>query len=394
VPAVARDDGPASSSSAAADDRSGRLAAIGELAAGVAHDFNNIVGTISLYVDLLEATASLDEVGLSYLAAIRLQIDSGAALGWQVLDLAARSLLERVDIDLASFVGDILPALRRTLRDDVGLVLGDSGPCIARADPTRVRQILTNLVSNASDSFDGPGQITITLATGMDGVLAGPWVRLEVADTGRGIAPSVLHRVFDPYVSTKPRGQGTGLGLSQVRGLVAQHGGEIEIESTPAGTVVAILLPRVPQPIASGGLDAPQLVGSPVPHVLLVDDDPPVAEAMRRVLSSLGYHVTVAVDAERAVGLLEDGASAVSLVLSDVSMRGMGGEGLARVMADRWPDLPLILASGGQPVGGLWETSTAAPTRLTKPFSSTELAETLRGVLRARGSDHRPSRTS
>ena len=373
-----------------------RLAAVGQLAAGVAHDFNNIVSAISLYAELIEGRQGLDSAGQGYLSAIRQQVDRGAQLVWQVLDFAHRVPLDRVEVDLVSFVNGLLPLLRRTLPTEVSVVVrADGGPCVARADPTRLQQILMNLVSNARDAIDGTGELAITISCGESSsanAFAGPWVRMEVADTGRGIPPEIVEQVFDPFFTTKPPGQGTGLGLSQVHGLVAQHEGHVEIDSSATGTTVSVTL-RAASPVApSKRLRDTEVPRGSGERLLVVDDDAAVRHPLGQILESLGYVVTLVADGEEAVAVLEGKAAELSAVVSDVLMPGMGGEGLARVIADRWPALPLILVSGSPlvpsqavakpaqtPAGESFEGGLI---RLAKPFSSAELAETVRLALR------------
>jgi two-component system cell cycle sensor histidine kinase/response regulator CckA len=285
------------------------------------------------------------------------------------------------------------------LPTEVSIVMRSDAPgCVACADPTRVQQILMNLVSNAKDACSSGGQITITLScappltgaeTSPEGPVEWPWVRIEVADTGCGIPPENLGRVFDPFFTTKAPGQGTGLGLSQVFGLVTQHEGRTSIESSEAGgTAVTITLPAGASSAKVDPVGRPHVPRGSGERLLVVDDDPAVRGALGETLGSLGYRVTLAADGEEAVAFLEGNSSDMSLVLSDVLMPGMGGESLARVMAERWPSLPIILVSGSPLVGSISRFALAAdrtergPVRLAKPFSSNELAETLRAVLR------------
>ena len=230
-----------------------RLAAVGQLAAGVAHDFNNIVTAVSLYAELLEEQPSLDADGRRHLGAMRQQLERAAALVWQILDFANRDRLHCVEVDLVSFLDELLPVLRRTLPDHVAITRhNDAGPYVVRADPTRLQQIFLNLATNAKHAFEGAGELSITLSVPGapsgeafdDEGSVGPWVRIDVGDTGSGMPTEVLERVFEPFFTTKPPGEGTGLGLAQVHGLVSQHEGHIEIDSSAAtGTKVSIWLP-------------------------------------------------------------------------------------------------------------------------------------------------------
>jgi signal transduction histidine kinase len=232
-----------------------RLAAVGQLAAGVAHDFNNIVSAVSLYTGLLEGRQHLDDAGREHLAAIRQQVERATILVWQILDFAHRSPLQLVGVELSSFLAGLGPIMRRTMPDNVDITVVDQGgPYVVHGDPTRLQQIFLNLVTNARDASVGPGQLTITLSLTESPPdfepLNGPddrrWVRVDVADTGCGMPPGVLNRAFEPFFTTKLLAGGTGLGLSQVHGLVSQHGGHILIDSSvEGGTTVSIWLRRI-----------------------------------------------------------------------------------------------------------------------------------------------------
>ncbi len=387
--------------------RQARLAAVGQLAAGVAHDFNNIVAAISLYAELLETEPGLGEAGHSYVAVVRQQVERGASLVWQVLDFAHRSSLELVDIDLARLVERLVPLLRRTLPVPVTItVIHDGLPYWVRADTTRLQQIFMNLVSNANHAIDGVGRITISLfrhgvdgdqASPLDNPLRRPTVRVDIDDSGAGMAATVLTRAFEPFFTTKSPGQGTGLGLAQVHGLIAQHDGHIDVSSTPGiGTTVSFWLPTPETPgpaptptdtATNQPSDIPKGRGEPV---LVVDDDPAVRAAMARIVNWLGYTATVAESGETACSILTKDSGSIAVVVSDVRMPGMGGETLAQVIADHWPDIPVILVSG-YPNPTSFESPPGAahtdqprrlpPARLHKPFSSRQLAAAINVAL-------------
>ncbi len=236
-------------------DQYQRLAAVGQIAAGVAHDFNNVVAAISLYADLLQSQPSLDDAGREQLGVIRQQAERATAMVWQVLDSARRRALDVVDVDLAAFLAELRRLLRRLLSSEVTIGVEDdgSGPFLVRADPTLLQQIFMNLAINANDAIVGPGEVHFRLfhdeTTSARGVTSSipvhrPWVRVEVADTGEGIPAGVLNRVFEPFFTTKAAGHGTGLGLPLVRSMVAEQKGHIDINSSEAtGTTVRIWLP-------------------------------------------------------------------------------------------------------------------------------------------------------
>lgn len=221
-----------------------RLAAVGRVAAGVAHDFNNIVTVISVCGRLLETQDGLDANGREQVAHIRREADRAAALVWQILDFAHCGPIARVPVDLDRFLADFLPVLR--LAQPVGISMAfsrDDADHVVMADAGRLEQILSNLATNACDAMPTTGRIEISL-TGDAGR-----VRIDVADTGTGIPLEVLPRIFEPFFSTKRAVHGTGLGLAQVQSLVTQHEGEIDVNSTVgAGTTFTVWLPALPSP--------------------------------------------------------------------------------------------------------------------------------------------------
>lgn len=234
--------------------QSERLAAVGQLAAGLAHDFNNIVSVISACAELL-TSQPLDGAGVAHLAAIRQQADGARGLVWQILDFARHGSVKPSAVDLTEFLSGFLPVMQRIFSDDVTIdVRTDQGPHLVQVDPLRLQQILMNLVVNSRDAMEGPGAFEINLSrvdwvdteTAMpENSREGPWVRIDVVDAGTGIPDEVLGRVLEPFFTTKPVGQGSGLGLAQVYGLVAQQEGHLALRSSDDGTTVSIWLPAV-----------------------------------------------------------------------------------------------------------------------------------------------------
>lgn len=234
--------------------RQERLAAMGHLAMGVAHDLDNILSAIGVYAELIGAQGHLDAHSRQHVGTICQQVDRAMSLVWQVLDFVHGRTLEQVDVDLSEFLVDLLPVLRRTSPDRILVtVRHDGNPCLVRGDPAQLQQIFMNLVTNARDAISGSGELSITVSRQRRAVdvpggsrrrVRRLWVRVDVADTGCGIEPDVLAHAFEPFFTTKPPGKGTGLGLAQVHSLVAQHDGHVEIDSAPGrGTTVIIWLP-------------------------------------------------------------------------------------------------------------------------------------------------------
>lgn len=233
-----------------------RLASVGQAAAGMAHDFNNVISAIGLYAELLQRQPRLDEAGAEHLAVIRQQVAYGTSLVWQLLDSAHGEGVESVEVDLTSFLAGLLPVVRRTAPDDVVVSLdAGGGPYTVRSDPTRLQQVFMNLATNATDALGGGGAVDITISrVGAPpgekiahlSTAGSPWVRIDLTDTGSGMHPDVAARAFEPFFTTKPPGRGTGLGLAQVHALVSQLGGHVEIDtSVVRGTRVSVWLSAV-----------------------------------------------------------------------------------------------------------------------------------------------------
>jgi two-component system cell cycle sensor histidine kinase/response regulator CckA len=227
-----------------------RLADIGRVAAGMAHDFSNILTVIALCTDLLGAQSELDEAGREQLRLIRRETERGASMIWQILDYAQRGPMARAPVDLAVLIEELVPVLRRTQAPEVSITFhADDARHLVMGDAARLDQILSNLATNAADAISGTGRIDI----GLDSPEVG-WVRVTFSDTGAGIPPEVLPQIFEPFFSTKPPGHGTGLGLSQVQSLISQHGGRVTVSTVLGeGTEVEIWIPALGQPSDGDG---------------------------------------------------------------------------------------------------------------------------------------------
>lgn len=251
---VARGNGP----DTAHDSRENeRLAALGRVAAGVAHDFNNILTVVTLCANILDSQYEFDDRGREQLALIQRETERGASMVWQILDFAQRDPIVLAPVDLDAFFAELLPVFRRTHRPEVAVTFRtDGAPHWVMGDGARLEQSMINLATNSMDAIPDAGAIDIALdrVGRREGRAAGPWIRITLSDTGAGIPPEVLPRIFEPFFSTKPHGHGTGLGLAQVQSLVAQHHGDIDVTSVPVqGTTVEIWIPAIARPRPLGG---------------------------------------------------------------------------------------------------------------------------------------------
>jgi two-component system, cell cycle sensor histidine kinase and response regulator CckA len=303
-----------------------RLESIGQLAGGIAHDFNNFLSVIRGYARFL-----LD--GLPAESPLRADAEevSGAAeraarLTNQLLVFSRRDVVRAEVLDLREVLTGVLSLLERTLGEDVELAVStpDEPLCVA-ADPTQLEQVIVNLAVNGRDAMPAGGPLEIELAAEGDDVL------LTVRDRGLGMAPEIAERAFEPFFSTKPKGQGTGLGLATVYGIATQAGGAVEIDSTPGeGTAVTVRLPRSDEPAAEREQPAaPEQHEAGGETILVVEDEDAVRRLTCRILARQGYRVLEAPDGQRALAAWSEHEREIDLLLTDVVMPGMSGKELA-----------------------------------------------------------------
>jgi PAS domain S-box-containing protein len=371
-----------------------KMEVLGRLTGGVAHDFNNLLMTVLGNLGLARkrlGDAATPQV-LRHLDAAALGAERGAQLTRRLLAFARRQDLKPCAVDLEQLLAGLHELLARSAGPRVQVELetpggsaGGPAPRLppAMVDPHALELALMNLVVNARDAMQEGGRIAVrldcrTLPQDSDGLRAGAYLRIGVADPGEGMDAATLARAVEPFFSTKGPGQGTGLGLSMAHGLALQSGGALQIESAPGrGTVVTLWLPvSAEAPIAVPGPGAEE---AEVPRgegrVLLVDDEPLVLESTAAMLSDLGYEVQTADSAEAALASLSRGAVPV-VVVTDHAMPGMTGAELAARLARDRPGLPVILATGH---AGPWDDAVGPP-RLAKPYTQLQLAHALAEV--------------
>ncbi len=338
-----------------------RLAAVGQMAAGMAHDFNNILTSIIGFADLISRRASTPPATKQMLAQIVSQGQYGAQLIGQILDFSRQSVSKKKPTALASFLGDAVKLLRRLIPENIAIEL-DIEAAISDItlpiDPSQVQQVLTNLAINARDAMPNGGTLTFRLRrlslTADDTppyplMSAGNWIALSIADSGNGIPQDMLQRIFEPFFTTKDVGKGTGLGLSQAYGILKQHGGYITAESTVGkGTTITLYFrPDDHQPPARFSFPN----DSTLPHghgeaILLVEDELAVLTVGKAMLEHLGYSVFTAKDGYEALAVFDEHAGDIALVLTDVTMPRLGGVALAKQLKTRNPALHIIALSG------------------------------------------------
>ena len=298
-----------------------KLDALGQLTGGVAHDFNNLLMIITGNIHILKRLAGNDAKGQRAVQAIEKASQHGASLTRQLLTFARRQSVSPQTVDLSERIHSLRDVLDTGLGGVVQILIHvDADVWPVTVDPGEFEAALVNLVVNARDAMPGGGTVAIRASNTRldDDARAGDFVAIQVEDSGTGIPPDVVAKVFDPFFTTKPVGKGTGLGLSQVHGFAHQAGGTVTVESELGkGTILTIYLPRSMPETASGSVE-PDSVGSGT--VLLVEDNPDVANASAGLLEQLGYSVRWVADAESALSALDRGA--IDLVFSDIVMSG------------------------------------------------------------------------
>ena len=331
-----------------------KMEAVGRLAGGVAHDFNNSLTAIGGFASLI-ASGSKEPETVEAAETILGAAKRAADLTRELLAYSRRSMLQPQVVDVNSLIGALRPMLLRLLGEDVGVVITSQvSEAMVRVDPGGLERVILNLAANARDAMPGGGRLTISTDRR---VLAGPdggeeqwWVVVSVADNGAGIPPQLHSQVFDPFFTTKPVGSGTGLGLAMVKGFVVQSGGQVALHSEPGlGTTIEVQLPEVTEVRAPQ--IQPALVSEPDSDcgdetILVVEDEPAVAAVTRQALTRCGYRVLTAENGESAIGLLRAHAGPVAVLLVDVVLPDMRGPQLVEAALAIHPESAVLYASG------------------------------------------------
>ncbi len=339
-----------------------KMEAIGTLAGGIAHDFNNILGAVLGHASLAREELPAGHPVLGHLDQIARSGARARSLVRQILSFSRRGSGERRDLPLQPLLDETLAMLRATLPASVQLQARPCGEALhVHADPTQLQQVLMNLCTNAWQALQGrPGRVELglqplhvsgdTAAGRPAGLAPGDYAHLWVADTGTGMDAATRARIFEPFFTTKPEGQGTGLSLSMVHGIVAAHSGCVTVDTAPGcGSTFHVYLPLVASGAEAGGGDAAPAAPPPPghgEHVLYVDDDEVMLLLVEQLLGRLGYRVRGFVDAGEALAALRDPALVVDLVVTDYNMPRLSGLDVARGVAEARPGLPVVISSG------------------------------------------------
>jgi two-component system cell cycle sensor histidine kinase/response regulator CckA len=373
-----------------------RLQAVGQLAGGIAHDFNNLLTAMIGFCDLLLLRHRPGDQSFADVMQIRQNANRAASLVRQLLAYSRQQTLQPRVISLSEVLAELAHLLRRLIGGAITLKLEhgrDLHPVLV--DQGQVEQVVINLVVNARDAMPEGGTLTIRTSNASvsepmpaagEMLPPGEYVRIDIVDTGTGIAPEIIDRILEPFFSTKPMGAGTGLGLATVYGIVKQSGGHLVIESKLGeGTTFSIFLPRYAESAAAArreGVeeDARDLTGAGT--ILLVEDEDAVRLFSARALRNKGYQVIEARSGEAALVIMGQDSEPIDLLITDVVMPEMDGPALVEEIRSRRPDMKVIFISGYAESAFRQQASDGSMLHfLAKPFSLKQLATKVKDVL-------------
>ncbi len=335
-----------------------KIESIGRLAAGVAHDFNNVLSVIIGYSDLLLATITANDPIREKIKRIHESGSQAATLTRQLLAFSRKQVLEKKVISINTIIRNFLKILGKMVGEDIVITtyLSEEN-CTVEADPGQIEQVIMNLIVNARDAMPNGGEIIIETAevqldqhyvNKRNEVKPGPYVLMAFSDTGEGMDEKVLSKIFDPFFTTKEHGKGTGLGLATVYGIVKQHDGYIYAYSEKGrGTTFKIYLPaskKIAEEIESKSTVKALLEGNET--ILVVDDNASIRQLIVETLKPLGYNCMQAVSGKDAINVLRKYSGEVHLLLTDVVMPGMSGRELAEIIREERPEMKVIFMSG------------------------------------------------
>jgi PAS domain S-box-containing protein len=370
--------------------QSQKLEAVGQLTGGIAHDFNNLLTIISTSIQLLQRPQLPEDRRQRFMGSIADAVSRASRLTGQLLAFARRQALQPVVFDASRNIAAMGEMVQTLVGARIALTLTSEGAaCWVDADPGQFDTAVVNMAANARDAVDGSGRLVIDTRR-VHGIPAlrghpavpGDFVAVAVTDTGSGLDPARIDRVFEPFYTTKAVGKGTGLGLSQVFGFAQQSGGDVRAHSVPGqGSTFTLYLPLARREAAVDDAPAPPAAAGAMARgrLLVVEDHPEVAAAAEATLVELGYDVTVAASAEAALAMLTHDAGRFRAVFSDVMMAHMDGLTLAREIRRRHPHLPVLLCSGYSSV--LAHDSAHGFALLPKPYTLDALVQALDEVI-------------
>jgi PAS domain S-box-containing protein len=335
-----------------------KMEAMGTLAGGVAHDFNNILSAIIGYSELAILDVPEETKTKHNLKEVLRACQRAKELVKQILAFSRKSEEELKPVEIQLIVKEALKLLRASLPTTIEIRQHiDRETGIVEADPTQIHQLLMNLCTNSAAAMGDDGGLLEVSLTNVDVDLRttptyldmepGTYLKLSVSDTGHGMTPEVLEKIFDPYFTTKEKGKGTGLGLAVVHGIVKRHRGDITVDTTPGkGTTFHVYFPRIAQETATEKTDAVESLPKGHECILFIDDEEDLVEIGSQMLSRLGYEVVANSNSVKVLDLFRTQPERFDLVITDMTMPNLTGDKLAKELLKIRPDIPIILCTG------------------------------------------------
>ena len=371
-----------------------KLQAIGTLAGGIAHDFNNILFPIVGYTELTMDDIPEDSQARQNLEEILKATNRAKELVKQILTFSRQNCQERKPLKVQSLIKEAVKLLRATIPSSIDIECNIDEFCgLIKGDPTQIHQIIMNLCTNAYHAMQETGgklevslkEIDISYEQSVErvGMKVGKHVELVVKDSGHGMDPQVIERIFEPYYTTKEQGKGTGLGLSVIHGIVKNHGGDITVSSQPGkGSSFKVYLPIIDEVEEETRKDEPLIEINGKERILLIDDEQQIIDIERQILERLGYTVTAKTDSQEALEEFAAQPDHFDLVITDMTMPKMTGDQLAQRMMDIKPQIPVILCTGfNETISEEKALAMGIDKFVMKPIVKDELASTIRTVL-------------
>ncbi len=363
--------------------QSQKLESVGRLAGGIAHDFNNMLAVIAGHAEMMLMDPALTPVQRSHLKAIQAASQRSADMTRQLLTFARRQSATPQKLDLNKTIRQLLEFLRKSVGENIRIEwIPGQDLWTVNIDPIQVDQLLAQLCMNARDAMPSGGRMMISTrnerveelrSANASRVINGEFVVLTISDNGPGISNDVISRLYEPFTTTKPVGQGPGLGLATVYGIVQQNDGAIDIESDAiSGSTFRIYLPRVPVPLDLARADCQSQAAQKPLHILLIEDEPALKKLGKMYLQQLGHKVQTADSGEEGLRILGSARRPIQLIITDMILAGMSGEGLARKALEIQSDLRFVFMSGHSPGDHSRQLSGRGPW-LAKPFELQQL---------------------
>ncbi|MCG8687700.1 MAG: ATP-binding protein [Desulfobacterales bacterium] len=370
-----------------------KMEAIGTLAGGIAHDFNNILfsigGLSELILDDLNPKTPEHDTIVGIMAAVK----RGRDLVKQILSFSRKVEHKKEEVRLQKILDEVIKLCRSTIPSSIHLnqeIQNETGYIMA--DPVQLHQVAMNLITNAFQSLPNrQGSISVFLTETMvekndpiyPALIPGPYALLKISDTGQGIEPDIMDKIFEPYFTTKGNSKGTGLGLSTVYRIVRDHNGDVRVSSTPGqGSTFAVYLPVTSSPGKPPQIKPDTRAREGTERILLIDDDPAITSIEKRLLSRLGYKVTGFVSSIKALEAFKADPNAFDLVITDMTMPQLTGDRLSEEILAVRPKIPIIICSGySDPLNRDHAEKIGVKRFLTKPVSGSKMAESIRQIL-------------